>query len=63
MIDMFIGMFEFMDNEYMCECVVDIKDVCKCVFFYLLGVIIFNLVLIDEEVVVVVVDLMFFDIV
>ncbi|EFQ9787772.1 TPA: phosphoenolpyruvate--protein phosphotransferase [Listeria monocytogenes] len=55
--DMFIGMFESMDNEYMRERAVDIKDVRKRVLSHLLGVTIPNPALIDEEVVVVAADL------
>ncbi|PCY40903.1 phosphoenolpyruvate--protein phosphotransferase [Listeria monocytogenes] len=55
--DMFIGMFESMDNEYMRERVADIKDVRKRVLSHLLGVTIPNPALIDEEVVVVAADL------
>lgn len=60
---MFINMFELMDNEYMKECVVDICDVIKCVLVYFLGVNVLNLSLILEEVVIIVEDLMLFDIV
>ncbi|PZG40287.1 phosphoenolpyruvate--protein phosphotransferase [Listeria ivanovii] len=55
--DMFIGMFESMDNEYMRERAADIKDVRKRVLSHLLGVTIPNPTLIDEEVVVVAADL------
>ncbi|EOB9757786.1 phosphoenolpyruvate--protein phosphotransferase [Listeria monocytogenes] len=55
--DMFIGMFESMDNEYMRERAADIKDVRKRVLSRLLGVTIPNPALIDEEVVVVAADL------
>ncbi|ENG2520325.1 phosphoenolpyruvate--protein phosphotransferase [Listeria monocytogenes] len=55
--DMFIGMFESMDNEYMRERAADIKDVRKRVLSHLLGVTIPNPALIDEEVVVVAADL------
>ncbi|EPT1516621.1 phosphoenolpyruvate--protein phosphotransferase [Listeria monocytogenes] len=55
--DMFIGMFESMDNEYMRERSADIKDVRKRVLSHLLGVTIPNPALIDEEVVVVAADL------
>lgn len=55
--DMFIGMFESMDNEYMRERAADIKDVLKRVLSHLLGVTIPNPALIDEEVVVVAADL------
>ncbi|EPC8262725.1 phosphoenolpyruvate--protein phosphotransferase [Listeria monocytogenes] len=55
--DVFIGMFESMDNEYMRERAADIKDVRKRVLSHLLGVTIPNPALIDEEVVVVAADL------
>ncbi|ELD8292294.1 phosphoenolpyruvate--protein phosphotransferase [Listeria innocua] len=55
--DMFISMFESMDNEYMRERAADIKDVRKRVLSHLLGVTIPNPALIDEEVVVVAADL------
>ncbi|ENG0864421.1 TPA: phosphoenolpyruvate--protein phosphotransferase [Listeria monocytogenes] len=55
--DMFIGMFESMDNEYMRERAADIKDVRKRILSHLLGVTIPNPALIDEEVVVVAADL------
>ncbi|EKZ0367022.1 phosphoenolpyruvate--protein phosphotransferase [Listeria monocytogenes] len=55
--DMFIGMFESMDNEYMRERAADIKDVRIRVLSHLLGVTIPNPALIDEEVVVVAADL------
>lgn len=60
---MFVIMFELMDNEYMKECVVDICDVIKCVIGYLFGVEILNLSMILEEVIIVVEDLILFDIV
>ncbi|WP_088809476.1 MULTISPECIES: phosphoenolpyruvate--protein phosphotransferase [Listeria] len=55
--DMFISMFESMDNEYMRERAADIRDVRKRVLSHLLGVTIPNPALIDEEVVVVASDL------
>ncbi|MBC2160534.1 phosphoenolpyruvate--protein phosphotransferase [Listeria booriae] len=55
--DMFIGMFESMDNEYMRERAADIRDVRKRVLSHLLNVTIPNPALIDEEVVVVAKDL------
>lgn len=60
---MFIFMFENMDNEYMKECVVDICDVIKCVFVYLLGINFLNFGIIFEEVIIIVEDLILFDIV
>lgn len=55
--DMFISMFESMDNEYMRERAADIRDVRKRVLSHLLGVTIPNPALINEEVVVVASDL------
>lgn len=55
--DMFIGMFESMDNEYMKERAADIKDVTKRVLAALLGVDLPAPALIAEEVVVVAEDL------
>lgn len=55
--NMFISMFEGMDNEYMRERAADIKDVTKRVMAHLLGVSFPNPALIDEEVVVIANDL------
>ncbi|WP_050181598.1 phosphoenolpyruvate--protein phosphotransferase [Domibacillus robiginosus] len=55
--NMFIGMFEAMDNEYMKERAADIKDVTKRVLAALLGVELPAPALIAEEVVVVAEDL------
>lgn len=55
--DMFIGMFESMDNEYMKERAADIRDVTKRVLAHLLGIQIPNPSLIAEEVVIVAEDL------
>lgn len=55
--DMFITMFEQMDNEYMRERAADIRDVTKRVLSHLLGVEIVNPSMISEEVVVVAEDL------
>ncbi|QDP41196.1 phosphoenolpyruvate--protein phosphotransferase [Radiobacillus deserti] len=55
--DMFISMFEGMDNEYMRERAADIKDVTKRVMAHLLKVNFPDPALIDEEVVVVAEDL------
>ncbi|MUK89194.1 phosphoenolpyruvate--protein phosphotransferase [Ornithinibacillus sp. L9] len=55
--NMFISMFESMDNEYMRERAADIKDVTKRVMAHLLGVSFPNPALIDEEVVVIANDL------
>ncbi|UOQ48233.1 phosphoenolpyruvate--protein phosphotransferase [Gracilibacillus caseinilyticus] len=54
---MFIQMFETMDNEYMRERAADIKDVTKRVMAHLLGVNFPNPALIDEEVIVIAEDL------
>lgn len=45
------------------ECVVDIRDVFKCVLVYILGVDLFNFSLINESVVIVGNDFIFLDIV
>jgi len=55
--DMFITMFESMDNEYMRERAADIRDVTKRVLAHLLGVHLANPSMISEEVVVVAEDL------
>ena len=55
--DLFISMFEQMDNEYMKERAADIRDVTKRVLAQLLGVRIPNPGLIAEEVVIVAEDL------
>ncbi|WP_445488552.1 phosphoenolpyruvate--protein phosphotransferase [Niallia sp. 03133] len=55
--DMFITMFESMDNEYMQERAADIRDVTKRVLSHLLGVHLANPSMISEEVVVVAEDL------
>lgn len=55
--DMFINMFESMDNEYMQERAADIRDVTKRVLSHLLGVHLANPSMISEEVVVVAEDL------
>ena len=55
--DMFISMFEQMDNEYMRERAADIRDVTKRVLAHLLGVRIPNPGLIAEEVIIVAEDL------
>ncbi|ATH91207.1 phosphoenolpyruvate-protein phosphotransferase [Bacillus glycinifermentans] len=55
--DMFVSMFESMDNEYMKERAADIRDVTKRVTGHLLGVDIPNPSLISEEVVIVAGDL------
>lgn len=55
--DMFIMMFEQMDNEYMKERAADIRDVTKRVLSHLLGVQIVNPSMINEEVIIVAEDL------
>lgn len=55
--DMFIQMFEAMDNEYMKERAADIRDVRKRVLSHLLGVTIQNPSMIDEEVIIIAEDL------
>jgi phosphoenolpyruvate-protein phosphotransferase (PTS system enzyme I) len=55
--DMFITMFEQMDNEYMKERATDIRDVTKRILSYLLGVEIVNPSMIAEEVIIVAEDL------
>jgi phosphoenolpyruvate-protein phosphotransferase (PTS system enzyme I) len=55
--DMFITMFEQMDNEYMKERAADIRDVTKRILSHLLGVEIVNPSMIAEEVIIVAEDL------
>ncbi|MFC4712144.1 phosphoenolpyruvate--protein phosphotransferase [Planococcus dechangensis] len=55
--DMFIQMFEAMDNDYMKERAADIRDVRKRVLSHLLGVTIQNPSMIDEEVIIIAEDL------
>ena len=55
--DMFISMFEAMDNEYMKERAADIRDVSKRILAHLLGMDLPNPSLIDEEVIVIAEDL------
>lgn len=55
--DMFIGIFESMDNEYMRERAADIRDVTKRILAHLLNVNIPNPSMIAEEVIVVAEDL------
>ena len=55
--DMFITMFEQMDNEYMKERAADIRDVTKRVLAHLLSVTICNPSMISEEVIIVAEDL------
>lgn len=54
---MFIAMFENMDNEYMKERAADIRDVTKRVLAHILGVTISNPSLISEEVIIIAEDL------
>ena len=55
--DMFVGMFESMDNEYMRERAADIKDVTNRIIRHLLGIKIVDLAALEEEVVLVAHDL------
>lgn len=55
--DMFVAMFESMDNEYMKERAADISDVTKRVLSHLLGVQLVNPSMISEEVIIVAEDL------
>ena len=55
--DMFITMFEQMDNEYMQERAADIRDVTKRVLSHLLGVKMVSPSMISEEVIVIAEDL------
>ncbi|WP_066317794.1 phosphoenolpyruvate--protein phosphotransferase [Bacillus sp. FJAT-29814] len=55
--DMFVMMFEQMDNEYMRERAADIRDVTKRVLSHLLGVQLPNPSMINEEVIIVAEDL------
>ncbi|MBY0144674.1 phosphoenolpyruvate--protein phosphotransferase [Neobacillus niacini] len=55
--DMFVTMFEQMDNEYMKERAADIRDVTKRVLSHLLGVQLVNPSMIAEEVIIVAEDL------
>ncbi|MEW4326220.1 phosphoenolpyruvate--protein phosphotransferase [Rossellomorea marisflavi] len=55
--DMFVTMFESMDNEYMKERAADIRDVTKRVLSHLLGVQISNPSMVTEEVIIIAEDL------
>ena len=55
--DMFITMFEQMDNEYMKERAADIRDVTKRILSHLLDVKFVNPSMISEEVIIVAEDL------
>ncbi|MCH6264491.1 phosphoenolpyruvate--protein phosphotransferase [Neobacillus citreus] len=56
-VNMFVSMFEALDNEYMKERAADIRDVAKRILSYLLGVTIPNPSLISEEVIMIAEDL------
>ena len=55
--EMFVAMFESMDNEYMRERAADIKDVTNRVLRHILGIKVVDLAALDEEVVLVAHDL------
>lgn len=55
--NMFIGLFESMDNDYMKERAADIRDVTKRVMAHLLGVSIQNPSMISDEVIIIAEDL------
>jgi phosphoenolpyruvate-protein phosphotransferase (PTS system enzyme I) len=55
--DMFVAMFEQMDNEYMKERAADIRDVTKRILSHLLGVQIPNPSMVQEEVIIIAEDL------
>ena len=55
--EMFVGMFEAMDNEYMRERAADIKDVTNRILRHILGVKVVDLAGLDEEVVLIAHDL------
>lgn len=55
--NIFIGMFEAMDDEYMRERAVDIKDVTERILKILMDIPIFNLASLEEEVIIVANDL------
>ncbi|MEG1312176.1 MAG: phosphoenolpyruvate--protein phosphotransferase [Romboutsia sp.] len=55
--EMFVGMFEAMDNEYMRERAADIKDVTNRVLRHILGVKVVDLAGLDEEVILIAHDL------
>lgn len=56
-VNMFVSMFEALDNEYMKERAADIRDVAKRILSHLLGVTIPNPSLISEEVIMIAEDL------
>ena len=55
--EMFVSMFESMDNEYMRERAADIKDVTNRVLRHILGIKVVDLAALDEEVILVAHDL------
>lgn len=55
--EMFIGLFEAMDNEYMKERAADVRDVRKRVLAHLLGISIQNPSMISDEVIIIAEDL------
>lgn len=55
--EMFVGMFETMDNEYMRERAADIKDVTNRVLRHILGIKVVDLAGLDEDVILVAHDL------
>ena len=55
--DMFVGMFESMDNEYMRERAADIKDVTNRIIRHLIGAKVVDLAALEEEVILVAHDL------
>lgn len=55
--EMFVGMFEAMDNEYMRERAADIKDVTNRVLRHILGIKVVDLAGLDEDVILVAHDL------
>ncbi len=55
--DMFVGIFESMDNEYMRERAADIKDVTNRILRHILGINVVDLANLEEEVILVAYDL------
>ncbi len=55
--DVFISLFESMDNEYMRERAVDVRDVTKRLLSHLLGLTVSNLGMLSEEVIIIADDL------
>lgn len=58
-----VFVLEELDDEYLKECVVDVCDIGKCLLCNILGLKIIDLSVIQDEVILVVVDLMLFEIV